>query len=151
MKKITYLVVLLIISACQKEENSNTIPAYLKIDTITLDENNTTTNITDAWVYVNDQLQGVYELPATFPVLKNDIQTLKIKAGIKSNGIASSRIAYPFYASFIDTVIFTPNQTIIVNPTVSYLESVEFWLEDFESGLSTNGWIQTCSRLSTFP
>ena len=88
MKKITYLVALLIISACQKEETPNTIPAYLKIDTITLDENNTTTNITDAWVYINDQLQGVYELPATFPVLKNDTQTLRIKAGIKLNGIA---------------------------------------------------------------
>ena len=131
MKKITYLVALLIISACQKEEG-NTIPTYLKIDTITLDESNTTTNITDAWVYINDQLQGVYELPAKFPVLENDYQTLRIKAGIKSNGIASSRIAYPFYASFIDTVIFTPNQTITVNPTVSYLESAHFFLEDFE-------------------
>ena len=128
MKKITYLVALLIISACQKEENPNTIPAYLKIDTITLDENNTTTNITDAWVYVDDQLQGVYELPATFPVLETDSQTLRIKAGIKSNGIASSRIAYPFYASFIDTVLFTPNQTITVNPTVSYLDSLDFFL-----------------------
>ena len=132
MKKITYLVALLVISACQKEENPNTIPAYLKIDTITLDESNTTTNITDAWVYINDQLQGVYELPAKFPVLENDYQTLRIKAGIKSNGIASSRIAYPFYASFIDTVIFSPNQTITVNPTVSYLDSLDFWLEDFE-------------------
>ncbi len=132
MKKITYLLALLIISACQKEENPNIIPTYLKIDTITLDENNTTTNITDAWVYINDQLQGVYELPATFPVLENDYQALRIKAGIKSNGIASSRIAYPFYASFIDTVIFNPNQTITVNPTVSYLESAHFSLEDFE-------------------
>jgi len=136
MKKITYLVALLIIFACQKEENPNTIPAYLKIDAITLNENNTTANITDAWVYINDQLQGVYELPATFPMLENDYQTLRIKAGIKSNGIASSRIAYPFYASFIDTILLTPNQTITVNPTVSYLDSLGFWLEDFETGLS---------------
>jgi len=132
MKKVIYLVALLIISACQKEESPNAIPAYLKIDAITLDENNTSTNITDAWVYVNDQLQGAYELPATFPVLKNDIQTLRIKAGIKSNGIASSRIAYPFYTSFIDTVIFIQNQTITINPVVSYLDSIDFWLEDFE-------------------
>ena len=136
MKKITYLVALLMIFGCQKEENFNAIPCYLKIDTITLGENNTTTNITDAWVYIDDQLQGVYELPATFPMLETDYQTLRIKAGIKSNGIASSRIAYPFYTSFIDTVLFTPNQTITVNPTVSYLDSLDFWLEDFETGLS---------------
>jgi len=136
MKKITYLVALLMIFACQKEENPNAVPAYLKIDTITLDENNTTTNITDAWVYINDQLQGVYELPAIFPMLETDYQTLRIKAGIKSNGIASSRIAYPFYTSFIDALLFTRNQTITVTPTVSYLDSLDFWLEDFESGLS---------------
>jgi hypothetical protein len=136
MKKITYLVALLIISACQKEENPNAIPCYLNIDTIALDGNNVTTNTTDAWVYINDQLQGVYELPSTFPVLETDYQALRIKAGIKSNGIASSRIAYPFYASFIDTVLFTPNQTITVTPTVSYLDSLDFWLEDFETGLS---------------
>jgi len=89
-------------------------------------------------VYINDQLQGVYELPATFPVLETDYQTLRIKAGIKSNGIASSRIAYPFYTSFIDTnVIFNPTQTIIVNPIVSYLDSLNFWLEDFE-GVGVN-------------
>ena len=135
MKRITYLFTLLILFSCQKEENSNTIPTYLKIDAITLDENNTTTSITDAWVYIDDQLQGVYELPAIFPVLETNNKTLRIKAGIKSNGIASSRIAYPFFASFIDTVLFTPNQTITVNPTVSYVDSLDFWLEDFESGL----------------
>ena len=63
---------------------------------------------------------------------EGESKTVRIKAGIKSNGIASSRIAYPFYTSFIDTVIFTPNQTITVNPTVSYLDSIDFWLEDFE-------------------
>ncbi len=131
MKKVTYLVALLIISACQKEE-SNTTPCYLKINTITLDENNTTTNITDAWVYIDDQLQGVYELPANFPVLAVGEHKLRIKAGIKSNGIASSRITYPFFASFIDTVMFIPDTIIAINSTVSYLEDAHFFLEDFE-------------------
>jgi len=138
MKKITYLVALLMISACEKEEeNPNTIPAYLKIDTITLDENNVTTNITDAWVYINDQLQGVYELPATFPVLKDDIQTLRIKAGIKSNGIASSRIAYPFYAPYYEDISFSPNETKTISPIVSFTREIDdIFIENFEgSGL----------------
>ena len=83
MKKITYLLIVLILSSCQKEDTVD-IPTYLKIDNIVLDEGNTTSIITDAWVYVNDQLQGVYELPAKFPVLEEDIQTVRIKAGIKS-------------------------------------------------------------------
>jgi hypothetical protein len=135
MKKISYLLILLVLSSCQKEDTGG-IPTYLKIDNIALDEGNTTSNITDAWVYVNDQLQGVYELPAKFPVLEEEIQTVRIKAGIKVNGIASSRIAYPFYTSYYEDITFTPNETKTITPIVSYLNGIDFFLEDFEgSGL----------------
>jgi len=131
MKKITYLLIVLVLSSCQKEDTVD-IPTYLKIENIVLDEGNTTSIITDAWVYVNDQLQGVYELPAKFPVLEEDIQTLRIKAGIKINGIASSRIAYPFYTSYFEDITFTPNETKTITPIVSYLDSIDFFQEDFE-------------------
>jgi len=122
---------MLAIVSCQKEDK-DAIPAYLIIEDITLNETDTTSNITDAWVYVNDQLQGVYELPAKFPVLESETKTLRIKAGIKANGIASSRIAYPFYASYFEDITFTPNTTTIITPTVNYLDSIQYFLEDFE-------------------
>ena len=131
MKKIKYFLIVLVLSSCQKE-NTVDIPTFLKIDNIALDEGNTTSNITDAWVYINDQLQGVYELPAKFPVLEEDIQTVRIKAGIKINGIASSRIAYPFYTSYFEDITFTPNETKTITPIVSYLDSINFFQEDFE-------------------
>ena len=135
MKEITYLLIKLILASCQKEDTGG-IPTYLKIDNIALDEGSTTSNITDAWVYVNDQLQGVYELPAKFPVLKEGIQNVRIKAGIKVNGIASSRIANPFYTSYYEDITFTPNETKTITPIVSYLNGIDFFLEDFEgSGL----------------
>ena len=135
MKKIIYLLIVLVLASCQKEDTGG-IPTHLKIDNITLDEGNTTSNITDAWVYVNDQLQGVYELPAKFPVLKEGIQNVRIKAGIKVNGIASSRIANPFYTSYYEDITFTPNETKTITPIVSYLNGIDFFLEDFEgSGL----------------
>jgi hypothetical protein len=135
MKKITHFMIVLVFASCQKEDTEG-IPTYLKIDNITLDEGNTTSNITDAWVYVNDQLQGVYELPAKFPVLEEEIQTVRIKAGIKVNGIASSRIANPFYTSYYEDITFTPNETKTITPIVSYLNGIDFFLEDFEgSGL----------------
>ena len=131
MKKIKYLLIALILSSCQKE-NADGIPTYLKIDNIALDEETTSSNITDAWVYINDQLQGVYELPAKFPVLEEKNQTVRIKAGIKVNGIASSRIAYPFYTSYYEDIIFTPSETKTITPITSYLDSIDFFLEDFE-------------------
>jgi len=131
MNKITCLLIVLIFSACQKEEEVG-IPAYLKIDYIAFDEVNTTSNIIDAWVYVNDKLQGIYELPAKFPVLEEEIQTVRIKAGIKVNGIASSRIANPFYTSYYEDITFIPHVTKTITPIVNYLDSINFFLEDFE-------------------
>ena len=131
MKKITYLIILSIFSSCHKE-GDDVIPTYLKIDNVVLIEANTNSNITDAWVYVNDQLQGVYELPAMFPLLEDGIQKVRVKAGIKVNGIASSRIAYPFYTSYFEDITFIQNETQSITPVVSYLDSINYFLEDFE-------------------
>ncbi len=131
MKKILLLLTATILIACKKDK-TEAIPAYLKIDAITLNEGSSTDNITDAWVYINEQLQGVYELPAEFPVLESERKHIRIKAGIKINGIASSRIAYPFYKSFIDSATFTPSKTTTIHPTVSYTDSAKFFVEDFE-------------------
>ena len=131
MRKITYLLTIVIISSCQKEDAVG-IPTYIKIDDIALIEDDANSNITDAWVYVNDQLQGVYELPATFPVIAEEIQNLRVKAGIKVNGIASSRLAYPFYNSYYEDITFSQNETKTISPFVSYLDSINFFLEDFE-------------------
>ena len=127
--KIIGLLVILTFTSCEKENN---IPAYIMIEDIKL-SNNATHNITDAWVYINDNLQGVYELPANFPVLEQGQQKLRIKAGIKDNGIAGTRVPYPFYSSYIlEEQEFNPEGIISVDPEVSYLESTNFFLEDFE-------------------
>ena len=77
----------------------NLTPAYIKINDIELN-NSSTDKITDAWVYIENQLQGVYELPAKFPVLETGVKEIRIKAGIKNNGISSSRVFYPFLLIF---------------------------------------------------
>ena len=78
------------LTSCQKFEGDQTIPAYVRIDTVlfTADyvtQGSSTHKITDAWVYVDDQLIGVYELPSTFPVLASGKHKLEIRVGIKLN------------------------------------------------------------------
>ena len=93
--KKVYIIGFILIAfvACKKE---NLTPAYIKINDIELN-NSSTDKITDAWVYIENQLQGVYELPAKFPVLETGVKEIRIKAGIKNNGISSSRIFFiPF-------------------------------------------------------
>ena len=127
MKNLIYL--LLILAACNKE-NTDEIPSYINIESITLEED-TLNKITDAWIYINDQIQGVYELPTEFPVLNRGNQQIRIRAGIKLNGIASTRIAYPFYSSFIDTINLAIDSIIKMNPIVHYIDSANFFFEDF--------------------
>ena len=95
MKHLTCLFLLILLS-CEKVD-TNTIPGFIKINDISLNSN-ISTNITDAWVYIDDNLQGVYELPTNFPILEEGIHKLRIKAGIKDNGIGGTRIPYPFYS-----------------------------------------------------
>ena len=129
MKHLTYLFLLLLFFSCEKGD-LNDIPANIKINDISL-TGNATENITDAWVYINDQLQGVYELPSQFPILNIGTHKLRVKAGIKDNGIASSRIPYPFYASYIqEEVEFVEHEEMELFPTVNYIEGITILTED---------------------
>ena len=69
----SFVIVSLFLS-CQKFEGDQTVPAYIRIDAISIktnyeEEGAPSSNITDAWVYINEEAIGAYELPAVFPVL----------------------------------------------------------------------------------
>src|SRR5687768_8161045 len=86
---------ILFISSCEVINPSEDIPSYIRIDSISVID--TTTNnpvfkgsqrVTDAWIFIDGILHGVYELPATFPVLEEGTHKLTIYGGIQVNGIA---------------------------------------------------------------
>ncbi|MDC0249534.1 hypothetical protein OAK24_01510 [Flavobacteriales bacterium] len=146
MNKITCLILILGIVSCQKEETDG-IPAYVKIDKITVVDttiNNSTTdtstyrNITDAWVSINGINKGVHELPANFPVLDNGNFQIRIYAGIKDNGIAAKRVSYPFYYSWDSSIKLTPDSTTIINPEVYIKENISGQFDDFDNSYSFN-------------
>ena len=136
MKKITYLMILFFLASCQKEDPGG-IPSYIKINSIELGDN-TSSYITDAWVYINGQLQGVYELPAKFPILQQGNTNIKVYAGIKNNGIASDRIIYPFYSADTINELLNINSTTEIYPTVNIKDNIDEHLDDFESTFSFN-------------
>ena len=144
MKKITYLLILLVFASCQKEDAVG-IPAYIKIENIYLGENDSNSTITDAWVYINGQLQGVYELPAKFPVLEEGNANIKVYAGIKNNGIASDRVIYPFYSSDTTNKVLTINASTEIYPTVNIKENIDGQFDDFDNGYSFNS--DTCFQV----
>ncbi|PKP42675.1 MAG: hypothetical protein CVT95_12425, partial [Bacteroidetes bacterium HGW-Bacteroidetes-12] len=134
---------MLVIFSCSKDKFEAKIPSYITIDKFTLSTNFATQgsnseSITDAWVFINDDLIGTFELPARFPVLKEGVFTIKIFAGIKDNGVSQQRRRYLLYAPHEEQVNLVPGNELTITPSISYNPDAKFaWLEDFE-GASTS-------------
>jgi hypothetical protein len=119
------------------------IPAYVTVNPFTLETNNGTQgsnshDITDVWFFLDDELQGVYELPAQFPVIGEGSHTVRMRPGIKVSGLDAWRTIYPFYTFETQTVDLEPNKDYVFDPETEYFPDVNFaWMEAFENpGLS---------------
>ncbi len=135
-----------IFSSCEIYNPAEPIPAYIHIDKITLaknysgfpnsstgDEGSLSNKITDAWVYIDEQLIGCFELPVTFPVLYEGSHQIRIRAGIKVNGIAATRAPYPFYNDYNQTIYLGKGSKLNLTPSVTYNSSTHFAImENFE-------------------
>jgi hypothetical protein len=138
MKKTLYFLITISLFSCDKDDTTtNGVPSYIQIDEITLDEDYTT-NITDAWVYIDGVNKGVYELPAHFPVLNDGAVEVRIYAGIKDNGIASQRVTYPFYHSDTSSIKLTIDSTTIISPIVALKENIEGIIDNFDQSYNFN-------------
>jgi len=133
----------LLLASCDKFEGDQTVPAYLQIDTIRLSVpdpafGSATSNITDAWVYVDDEPIGCYELPVVIPVLKTGKHQVTIGPGIKLSTQSGLRAQYSFYEPVImQNVRLTIDSLTIIQPVTHYFDNTTFaFIEDFEDGSS---------------
>lgn len=127
-------------ASCNVFDPRADVPAYLSIQpfevsTDSLTQGTNQQKITDAWVYVNDNLQGTYELPAKVPIIANGNYTLKIYPGIKVNGIAANRSVYTFLNYYEEkNFSLKPGVLSYVSGKTTYKSNLTFiWLENFES------------------
>lgn len=134
---IPFVFIFIIFNSCSKFDKAEQRPAFLQIDEIELTINSSiegTSNnkIVDAWVYVDDELVGTFDLPTTVPITKVGEREIKIFAGIKKNGISVDREKYPFFTNYTYNQDLKADSTYILQPTVSYVDDVLIWIEDFE-------------------
>ncbi len=141
---LTTLMLLLLMS-CKKDELKATVPAYLKIDEISVqinkpEEGSASSKISDAWVYVDDQLIGAFELPTVVPILKTGPVKISVRGGVFNNGLSNQRIVYPFYEFFTLNSTISPEQELEPDLVVGYKDLTKFnedWSgEDFEQGVN---------------
>lgn len=130
----------LLINSCGNKENTAIAPAYLYFPNYTFKADSTTqgastSNVSDVWIYAGGDARGAYELPALLPVLQNGTKRLLIQAGIKANGISTTRVPYGLYEPIvIENYDFKPGKIDTLRPEFRYNRYAKFLLvEGFEN------------------
>lgn len=125
--------------ACNIINPAEPIPAYIRVHdpkVITLAaQGSASENISNYWLFVNNQAEGVYNRTGNYPLIAEGTTKLAFLAGIKDNGVSNLRVVYPFYTADTITTTLNPNGTIDIYPTFRYISGTQFKvLEDFELG-----------------
>lgn len=129
---------LLLLSSCVK---NNPAPVWLSVSEWQLESNGLgspegelTENLSDAWVYVDNQFVGIFEVPFKIPLLVNGSnKSVRIYPTIKNNGISATKKIYPFLEPFEVFADLVQNDTLHLDPTTRYYQQVDFTIWDFES------------------
>lgn len=121
--KLTFLTLAFLFVQCNEFSGEQEVPAYIKIEGFNLvenpnisipqDEGFLTSDIKDAWVYIDNDLVGIYPLPCSVPVLKTGRHKVDVRPGVLYNGMQATREAYPFYTTAIDTLDLVEGKEVV--------------------------------------
>jgi hypothetical protein len=137
MRVLLYLLLVGILSACIK---NNPNPSWIEVNPFVLvanpalsgSEGQLSQDFRDVWLYIDDQMVGCFQTPFKIPILKEGNVNIKIYPAVRNNGISSDKKIYPFMNVYEINSTLVQNQTLTVNPVTSYVDNLNFWIEDFE-------------------
>jgi hypothetical protein len=155
---LSFLLLVSMLSACTTDKG---VPAYIRVNAISVStepitQGTNSSNVTDAWIYVDDNLVGAFELPCDVPVLATGNRKISIGAGVKINGISSLRAPYPFYQFYETNAELVAGESVDIQPQVSYFDSLQFaFLANFDdisgSKLEASGATDTTIGITNNP
>lgn len=140
MKHIFYTALLAAaLSSCNWINPSEETPSYIHIDSFDFSavsgEGTSNQNIVDAWIFVDGEKIGAFELPCEVPVLKSGTVDIQVYPGIKLDGISTTRAIYPFMNHYAITTNLKEDSITTLTPSSQYASDLVFdVIEDFESG-----------------
>lgn len=127
------------ITSCEVINPDEPIPSILSIDSIQFTagtgQGSSSASIIDSWVYVDNDLQGTYEMPFNIPMQYTGTHTISIRPGIKVNGLTAIRSVNPLYSTFDTVVNLEAEKTTKIMPKITYINSaVVNIVDDFNTG-----------------
>lgn len=137
MRVLLYLVLVGMLAACIK---NNPDPSWIEVNSFVLltnpalsgSEGQLSQDFRDVWLYIDDQMVGCFQTPFKIPILKDGNVNIKIYPAVRNNGISGDKKIYPFMNVYEINSKLVKNQTLTVNPVTSYVDNLNFWIEDFE-------------------
>jgi hypothetical protein len=131
------LISIFILAGCVKKIDQ---PSWIEISeweflpnaSLLSEEGELSHNFSNAWVYANGKLVGVFELPVKLPLLLEGKTRFQILPTVLNNGISATKKAYPFVQPYDITVDLVKGEKIKINPFTKHYDEVKFWIEDFE-------------------
>lgn len=137
MRVLLYLLLVGLLSACIK---NNPNPSWIEVNPFVLvtnpslsgSEGQLSQDFRDVWLYIDDQMIGCFQTPFKIPILKEGNVNIKIYPAIRNNGIATDKKIYPFMKVYEINSKLVKDETLTVNPVTSYVDNLNFWIEDFE-------------------
>lgn len=136
---VTILPLLFFLSGCKVFDNEVIVPGYVYIPSVKFEtpgdnsKGDSTSKITDVWIYCNGSLEGTIGLPALIPINKNGSVEIGVDAGVLRTGQNNERIPYALATREYFKIELNPNQIDTLMPVFKYSPSVEFkMIEDFD-------------------
>lgn len=128
-------------AGCKVIDPAEDIPSYLRINSMTLNvassaQGSSTATITDAWIFMDGDLIGAFELPCNVPILAEGTHQFIIRGGVKMNGLVSTRAIYPAWKAWEGSITLTRGESTVASPVVTYFPGIDFlstWMLDFDA------------------
>jgi hypothetical protein len=139
---LSFTVVLSILFSCKKEKLKSKPASFIVVNTTSVNSGTNTGmpdshKITDIWLYVNEQFQGIYPIGSVMPILNNGSASIRMYGGIVNNGIAGTRLPYKFYAPYSFSGSFEAGKTYTITPDFAYQSGTNIIADQFDGGGSS--------------
>lgn len=109
-------------------------PSSVSVYTIT-QQGSSADKITDIWLYVNGSFKGAYPVGKTLPIVSYGHTEIRMFAGIKNNGISTTRQPYEFYDILALDTNVESGKNINKSIVFKYKPNAKFHLtEGFDGG-----------------
>jgi hypothetical protein len=94
--------------------------------------------ISDGWLYIDEQVVGAFELPFEVPAMADGEHTVRIRPGIKLNGLESQRTPHPFLNDYLTTSKLAPDSITYFHALTSYRDGVTLAVNEDFNGVGSS-------------